>query len=520
MEKLSYRQIFAALLSGLLLFAASPGVIGLAPIAWVALAPLLFAISRRGTSPGQAAFLGLISGLSYYPLMLYWITIVLGRYGHLPLWLSIAALLLLALYMSLYLAGFAALTCRYYLRYSLLWIAPTVWVALDFIRSWLFTGFPWFDLAYTQYQSPLFIQIADITGHHGISFMIVMVNTLIFHAFVNYRKQGTVKSGSNFSFRAALILVAAILSYNLIKYGMVDKHLAQVNDLGVAVVQGNINQDQKWLPPVQRQTVNKYLTLSGQIIGSHQPDLVVWPETALPFYLAENVFLNDIITLAKSSPELTILTGALHREKSSENSPTKYFNSAFFIDSTGLKKERYDKQHLVPFGEYIPLKRVLPFLAPLVETLADFTPGRDHKPITCRKTRVGVLICFESIFPNLARQQTKAGAEFLVNLTNDAWYGKSSAPWQHLAMAVFRAVENRRSLARAANTGVSVFIDPLGRMHQQSPLFEDFTGYWELPITNLKSVFTFYGGHFTGLLCLVITVLLAVPANRTNKLEY
>ncbi|MCK4839553.1 MAG: hypothetical protein KAS94_12190, partial [Desulfobulbaceae bacterium] len=204
MKKISTMHISAALLSGCLLFAASPGLAGLAPVAWLALVPLLAAISQRTVSTRRAALLGLISGLAYYPLLLYWITIVLGRYGNLPLWLSIPALLLLSLYMSLFLAGFAALSSHLQKRYSLIWIAPTIWVALDFLRGWLFTGFPWFDLAYTQFQTPLLIQIADITGHHGVSFMIVMVNTLVFHAFRNHHKEHAVKSGSDFSFRIAI----------------------------------------------------------------------------------------------------------------------------------------------------------------------------------------------------------------------------------------------------------------------------------------------------------------------------
>ncbi len=520
MKKTSIMQISAALLSGCLLFSASPGVAGFAPVAWLALVPLLTAISQRTTSTRRAALLGLISGLAYYPLLLYWITIVLGRYGNLPVWLSIPALLLLSLYMSLYLAGFAALSCHLQKRYSLIWIAPTTWVALDFLRGWLFTGFPWFDLAYTQFQTPLLIQIADVTGHHGVSFLIVMVNTLIFHAFINQHKPHAVKSGSDFSFRVAIFLVLAILSYNLIKYNLVEKNLTESDTLGVAVIQGNINQEQKWLPKFQHQTLGKYLDLSRQIIEGEKPALIVWPETALPFYLSESALLKDITSLAASRPGLTIMSGAPYREKSVAGSATKYFNSAFFVDANGLRPERYDKQHLVPFGEYVPLKRLLPFLAPLVETVADFTPGTTMQPVPCQNTRVGVLICFESIFPALARHKTKAGSELLVNLTNDAWYGRSSAPWQHLSMAVFRAVENRRSLARAANTGVSGFIDPLGRMHELSPLFEDFTGYNELPIVNIKSIFTFYGGHLLGLICLVMTIFLVIRTKRTYKIDY
>lgn len=513
-------QILAALLSGGLLFAASPGFVGFAPLAWLALIPLLSTISKRNTTPRRAALLGLICGLAYYPPLLYWITIVLGRYGNLSMWLSIPALLLLSLYMSLYLAGFAAFSCHLQRRYSLIWIAPIIWVAFDFLRGWLLTGFPWFDLAYTQFQTPLLIQIADITGHHGVSFMIVMGNILIFHAFRNPHKQNAIKSGSDFSFKAAICLMLIILSYNLIRFNLVEKTLTKSETFGVAVIQGNIKQAQKWLPQLQQQTLNKYLKLSAQTLAEKNPALIVWPETALPFYLNESSLLQEITALTASRKGLTIMTGAPHREKSAAGNSTTYFNSAFFIDDNGLRAERYDKQHLVPFGEYVPLKKLLPFMAPLVETVADFTPGTTKQPVPCQNVRVGVLICFESIFPALARQRTKAGSELLVNLTNDAWYGKSSAPWQHLSMAVFRAIENRRSLTRAANTGISGFIDPLGRMHELSPLFEDFTGYHDLPIVNIKSVFTFHNGHLAGLICLIIAIFLAISTKRASKFGY
>jgi apolipoprotein N-acyltransferase len=519
LKRISAKQIIAALLSGLLLLAASPGFTEIAPLAWLALVPLLYAISDRDTSARTGAVLGLICGMVYYPALLYWITIVLGQYGGLPFWLTIPALMLLALYMSLYLAGFAALSCYLQKRYPLVWVAPITWVAMDFMRGWFLTGFPWFDLAYTQFKTPVLIQIADLTGHHGVSFMLVMVNVLILHASRNFRKKQAFKSRSQLAFRAALLLIPALLSYNLVKFHLVKKHLADRKTFGVAVIQGNIDQGQKWLPQLQRRTLNKYLKMSLQVLKSDAPQLIVWPETALPFYLGESSLLKKIVALTSTHGNLTILTGAPHRERAPDSSTTRYFNSAFFIDSKGIRAERYDKQHLVPFGEYVPLKKWLPFLAPLVETVADFTAGRTQKPVTCQNVRVGLLICFESIFPRLAREQTKAGAELLVNLTNDAWYGRSGAPWQHLSMAVFRAVENRRSLTRAANTGVSGFIDPLGRMHGLSPIFEDYTASDELPITEIKSVFTFYGGHLAGMICLAITVFMTIVTLRKNQFD-
>ena len=183
MKKISGRQYIAALISGLLLLVASPGPLEFTPVAWLALTPLLAVITREDLSSRRAGLLGLCCGMAFFPLLLYWIVIVLGRYGNLPLWLSGPAMLLLSLYMSLYLAAFAALTNRLARSLPLVWVAPLAWVTMDYLRGWLFTGLPWFDLAYSQYQNPLLIQVADLGGHYGLTFLIVMVNSLVFYAF-------------------------------------------------------------------------------------------------------------------------------------------------------------------------------------------------------------------------------------------------------------------------------------------------------------------------------------------------
>jgi apolipoprotein N-acyltransferase len=255
--------------------------------------------------------------------------------------------------------------------------------------------------------------------------------------------------------------------------------------------------------------MDKYLRLTLQELAKNSPDLVVWPETAMPFYLRESKELIRLETMAATGGA-DILTGAPYRQLSRGGKTFRYYNSAFLIDHRGVVAGRYDKEHLVPFGEYVPLKKLLFFLGPLVEATADFSPGTDLRPIPCQNTRLGVLICFESIFPDLARRLTSAGAGLLVNLTNDAWYGRSSAPWQHLSMAVFRAVENRRSLARAANTGISGFIDPLGRMRRLSPLFEEYSDCLPLPLLRTKTVYTAGRGYLAGPACLALALLLAL----------
>lgn len=507
LSKLTGRQWAGAVSTGLLLFLASPGLSGFAPLAWLALVPLLATLANPAMTNGKAARLGLTAGMVYYPLLIYWIVYVLAQYGNLPLWAAVPLLILLALYMSLYLAVFSVLAAQLRGKDCLVWLAPTIWVGLDWLRGWLFTGFPWQDLGYSQYQSPFLIQVADLFGHHGVTFLIVMSNCLIFLAVRHYPEKLFRPSRPGAAVLSALLLLGLAGGYSLLRYRQVKQEMTGAEHLKVAVVQGNIDQGDKWLPHLQETTLAKYLDLSNRELTAHAPTLLVWPETAMPFYLQDSKELIGLETLTARS-KTNILTGAPHREREARG--TRYFNSAFLINDRGVVAGRYDKEHLVPFGEYVPLKKILFFLGPLVQAVADFSPGTTLRPIPCQNSSLGVLICFESIFPELARRQTEAGAGLLVVLTNDAWYGRTSAPWQHMAMAVYRAVENRRSLARAANTGVSGFVDPLGRMHQLSPLFTDYTGCQDLPLLHGTTVFTANGGHWAGMLCLILTLLLAL----------
>lgn len=508
-------------LSALLLLFASPGPTNTGAIVWIALVPLLFVVCRQDTTPLKAAAAGLFCGLLYYTALLSWIMIVLGNYGEMPIWISLPVLLILALYMSIYPAIFSFLTNKFQNRFTIIWTAPVIWVGLDWLKSIAFTGFPWMDLAYTQFRTPLLMQSADLAGHHGVTFLIVLVNCLLFSTISSrFRKTGRSLKSLKPAF-LALLLIASCLAYDFFRFHQLEEIVAHADRMNVAVVQGNIDQGQKWLPSLQRKTLNKYLELSRDIVAEEKPELIIWPETAMPFYLQESKHLDRIRALGLTEESPFVLTGAPYREAAPLTGKPLYFNSAFLIPGGEERLLRYDKQHLVPFGEYVPLKRLLPFLAPFVEAIADFSPGKTTIPLPCHDGRVGVLICFESIFPALARSQTIAGANLLVNLTNDAWYGRSGAPWQHLAMVVLRAVENRRSLARSANTGVSGFIDPLGRIAHESPLFEDFTAGRQMVLLEERSFFTFGIGCYFGLFCLLVMLILTfisykIPA-RSGK---
>lgn len=507
MIKLRKAPFLLAAASGSLLFLSSPGAAELWPLAWIALVPLMLVLP--GESPARAARLGLAAGLFYFVPLLYWILIVLAVYGHLAWWLSIPALLLLSLYMALYTAVFTA-GCSWALRRGLplLWVAPPLWVALDFIRGRLLSGFPWQDLAYSQYKAALLIQTADLAGHHGVTFYIVLVNCLV-AAILTYRGAGKSEPGPG-RFSAvlpAVLLIIMAAVYTPLRYRQIAELTGSSATAELAVVQGNIPQELKWTPEMQRETLTIYKELSERALresnSGQQKPLLVWPETALPFYAQSSPLFSELVEGLVKKRGCWLLTGAPYYE-SAPAVGARYYNSAILVSPQGEISARYDKQHLVPFGEYIPFRRLLgldELLGPLVESVGDFSPGQLTEPLAGQGARVGVLICFESIFPELARKWVDGGANLLVNITNDAWFGRSSAPWQHFSMAVFRAVETRRSLARAANTGISGFVDPLGRLLERSALFRPCYLRAELPLLTIETFYVRYG-HWFPLFCL------------------
>ncbi|MEK7841299.1 MAG: apolipoprotein N-acyltransferase, partial [Deltaproteobacteria bacterium] len=355
--------------------------------------------------------------------------------------------------------------------------APSLWVALEYLRGNMITfGFPWALLGYSQSTFLPLIQIADITGLYGISFLIVMVNAVIFFAmsyWIGKEKKLPVKEGL-----LVFIVLMVVLIYGLFRISEIDKVSEHWKTLRIAIVQGNIDQGRKWDASFQKQTVDIYRNLSlppnvsigGLGMAKQSVRLVIWPETAVPFYLQSDKDLGPEIFNVPKQTNAYLLTGS-PAYGPGFGGDVKYYNSAFLISPRGEIIEKYDKIHLVPFGEYVPLKKYLPFIHKLVVGVGDFTPGKWLKPIEFEGNSFGVLICFESIFPELARGFIKDGAGFLINITNDAWFGRTSAPYQHFSQAIFRAVENKVFLIRSANTGISGVIDPVGRVRVQSGIF-------------------------------------------------
>jgi apolipoprotein N-acyltransferase len=253
------------------------------------------------------------------------------------------------------------------------------------------------------------------------------------------------------------------------------------------LAQGDIDQSLKWDASYQRSTVRRYIELSEKLAGEAKLDLLVWPETAMPFYLQEPGSLSTLARGLAADIKTPVLTGAPGLLRTEPNDYV-LFNRAYLIGPKGRLLASYDKRHLVPFGEYVPFQEILP-LDKLVAGIGDFQAGKTGAPLVCGPMSLGVLICYEAIFPELAQDLVERGANLLVNISNDAWFGDSSAPWQHLSHAVLRTVEQGRAMVRSTNTGVSVLIGPHGRILKRAPQFEAAILTGQLPLSNRKTIY-------------------------------
>ena len=491
----------APLVTPLLLWLALPGGGDLWPALFVALVPMLW--GAQAITAKRALALGFACGLLFHALQLYWLVNVLTQFGGLPLVLAVPALFLLVAYMAAYFAAkvaAASLLLRCGSPLLGLLAIPAVWVGLDWLRSLAFSGFPWMDLGYGLAGVPELIQSAELFGHGVLTYLVVLVNTcfaLSLRAAVGCRLAVA-------PLIVTLAVTAPLVLYSFLQFAQQERELALLDGrkLRVGIVQGNIDQSLKWSADMQRQTVETYLEATAEL-SAQQAELVVWPETALPLYPTNYEGMGEVFARIGGAG-VAVLTGSPWYEiVDIELRQIRYYNSAQLLLPDGTFGPSYYKSHLVPFGEYVPLKRFLPFISPLVEAVGDFSAGTVETPLDFKDARVGVLICFESIFPAIARHWVEEGANVLVNLTNDAWYGKSSAPYHSMAMTVFRAVETRRWLIRAANTGISGFVDPAGRLVQPSEIFTDWAGTAEIQLLEGKTHFVRWGYLFAPLCALL-----------------
>lgn len=475
------RTMIYAVLSGILMFLSFPkfnwGV-----ISWVALVPLLGALNRAATF-GQALLLGFVTGVVSYLGIIYWIAYVIVHYGYLPLYIGILLMLLLVCYLSLYVSLFAAFVFYFRNHLSLYLTAPVLWVCFEYLKSVVLTGFPWENLGYAQYRNIYFIQFADVFGVFGLSFLIVLVNVAVFRLLTEWTRKAYAAAGVVF------LVIAVVHVYGVWRITQVEECMRNAEKMDVSLIQGNIDQSIKWSPEFQQETLHRYERLS-QKNAPPEGGLIVWPETALPFEFREQ---NDppyqIVQLVNQTKSWLLL-GSVRRIGGPRTG--SYFNSAYLLSPEGEIKGRYDKVHLVPYGEYVPFRGLVPFVQGFTKEIGDFTAGNGFFPLGMHQKKIGVLICYEAILGQAARAYKRRDADLLVTISNDAWFGKTSAPYQHFSMMVLRAVETRLYLIRAANTGISGIVDAAGRILNATAIFKEDALNGEIRFIRMT---TFYAKH-------------------------
>jgi apolipoprotein N-acyltransferase len=507
---LDREKLFLSVLSGTSLTAGFP-LPGVSVCAWISLSFLMVAL--RDATPRQGFVLGLTAGFVHYITLLYWLVYTMHVYGYLPLWLSVLIFIPLVLYLAFYIGVFAwGVVVLGGAPWAALVVVPCGWVGLEYLRGVMFTGFPWGLIGYTQAHNLHVIQIADIFGVYGVSFVLAFTSGVIAFAWMHIKGlkwQGrAIGRQTVFGSSVLLVLVLCLVFiYGKIRIEETDKMIAGAETINAAVIQGNIDQAEKWDMVFRESIILTYLRLSRQAAGSTPLDLVVWPETSAPFYFNYDEDLTGMVLSGVQNLGPHFIIGSPTVEFSGPDD--FYYNSAYLISPDGEVSGRVDKVHLVPFGEYVPFRKWLPFINPLVEQVGEFKTGSMGDTLAWPPADIGMLICYEIIFPELAASMVKNRAGLLVNITNDAWFGKTGAPWQHFDMAVFRAVENRRALLRSANTGVSGWIDPAGRVMAASGLFVEAAMTAAVPVVrDYQTFYTRHGDFFV--LCCFIALMGAV----------
>jgi apolipoprotein N-acyltransferase len=459
-------------------------------------------------------------GISFLMGIYYWIN-VLEKF-------ELTDFLLLGIYLGSYfgLFGLALNLVSGKTRLPYFLLVPCIWVSVEYFRSLGgFWALPWPFLGYSQFLNLPLIQVSSLTGVYGVSFLIVMVNAALTEIVLHYLEAKSVASRKTIGG----VITPAVISAGLVVASIVHGHyvmgrIPQAGSLRLAVIQGNIPQELRWNPRLREQHSEKHIQLSRQAANSGLVSLIVWPETTVQGSLAQNKDLLDTFVVLSRDTGAYVLVGGAERPKfgSSEPRAKSTSNSAFLISPKGDIAGRYDKIRLLPFGEYLPLKN-FPWPSRIASawTAGEFAPGTDYTLLSLDGVKFAVTICWENIFPDLFRQFVKQGANFTVNITNEAWFGETAAPYQFMAMSVFRAVENRISIARAANTGVSGFIDPSGRIlgtvqNGKKDIFVEGYLVKSIPFSNTRTFYTFYGDLFAFACVTVFVALLLLAIVRTD----
>lgn len=431
--------------------------------------------------------LGLVAGAVYFTGTLYWVTGVMTTYGGLNAVLSVVVAGLLICYQALYPAVFSLVLGVALRRFgpSAIWLAPWIWVATEWARSTLFSGFPWVLLGSSQAPVLPVAQAASLVGVFGLSGLVALVATAAADLAISRRTSHRVGAAG-----VALLLVVTVAAGT---FRVVDGRLTRTGSvLRVGLVQGGVEQELKWDPAYRDIILARHLSLSRQVIG-RGVGLVIWPESSTPFFFdAEAQYAEPVRRLAAES-RTPFLIGTDEFERGVDGAPNRIYNTALLVGPDGESRQAYRKIRLVPFGEFVPLKNLLFFVGPLVEAVSDFSAGTEPVVFDADGRRFSVAICYESVYPDLAQAFVDGGSQLLVTITNDAWFGRSSAAYQHFDLGALRAIEQGRYVVRAANTGISGVVDPYGRALARTPLFEQTVTAVDVRLLDHRTIYSRLG---------------------------
>ena len=488
-----------------MLFALGMPKPALAPLGWVALAPLCLAVARTASRPGPRGrrpfLLGLVTGLVAFAGTISWTSDVLAIYGGLNAALSWALAALLIAYLALYPATFSLALTTAVARGGIpaLALAPVVWVGTEWLRGTLFTGFPWVLLGYSQSDTLAPLQVASLVGIYGLSGLVACTSAAL--AIVLAPGARTARRMTTAA--ALVVLVGAGWAWGSWRLGR--GTLLEGPPVRVGIVQGNVPQGQKWDPAYRDTILERYLALTREV-AARGVDFVIWPESSTPFVFERDALHTEVMRAAVVRTGVPLVFGS-----DQVVGPTEFYNAAFVLDAGGEIRGTYRKMQLVPFGEYIPVRSLLFFAQPLVEGFSDFSAGERLTLLPVEAYRLSVAVCYEAVFPWLSLQAVRQGSQLLTTITNDAWYGTSAAPYQHFQQARVRAVETGRYLVRAANTGISGAVDPYGRVIVESPLFETGAYVAEVRWRDGSTLYARIGDSVAWACMLVTAVLVLLP---------
>jgi apolipoprotein N-acyltransferase len=488
--------------------------LGLYFICWIALAPLFAVLIDRRYSPSltRCVLFAYFNGVLWYAGTCYWIFHVMHSYGNLPSPIAAAILVLFCLYLALYHAAFGLLLglatrSRLFANARVLVVVPFFWIAVELARAHI-TSFPWDLLGYAQVNNLPLTRLATFTGVYGLSFAIALVNSILALGFLLPRD------------RRMAVALTGIMGAIALESGSLVPYPESHSDHVAALVQENLPiLEADWSPTFYDLTISQLVQLSGQgasgaALASSNPVLIVWPESPAPFYTSDQKFQHWLSALAQDSHAYLIVGGLGVGPK--VGSKSEMFNSAQLVLPDGNWGPRYDKIHLVPFGEFVPFRNMLGFAQSLTHDIGEFSRGNQRNVLHVDGHGVGTFICYESIFPDEVLRFVRNGAELFVNISNDGWFGESGAPGQHLNMARMRAIENGRWLLRATNTGITASISPLGQVIAAAP--RKMRTVLEAPY-SFESGTTFYTRHgdwFAGA-CAIISILALVSAALSGR---